>query len=125
VLESGVVGFVKEQFFRNREDLLSSQTRKTTYSKLTFDEVKIIRPHHPLYGQIFPVLETSGYKDKRYYILELPEHSPLRIPVEWTCHKDLPMPQATPEQPVCTVKSLQAVLSILTSLKNKANMGTL
>jgi hypothetical protein len=102
-----------------------SQTYQTTHSTLTCHEIRIIRPHHPLYGKIFPVLETSGYKKKRYYILELPDQSHLQIPREWTCHKDIPQPHPIAEQPVCTVKSLQAMLLILKSLKDKANTGTL
>jgi hypothetical protein len=121
VLESGFWGFVKEQFFSQQETSFASQTCKTTHSTLTFHEVRIIRPHHPLYGKIFPVVRTSGYKRKRYYILELPDKSHLQIPMEWACEKDIPLPQPILAQPVCTVESLRVVLSLLRTLKNKAN----
>jgi hypothetical protein len=41
--------------------------------------VRIIRPHHPLFGKTVSLVKIWEHKKKRYYVIELPDKSHTRI----------------------------------------------
>jgi hypothetical protein len=66
------------------------QSSQTTHSN-DVSRVRIIRPHHPLFGQWVSVVRLWEHKKKRYYIIELPDKSHTRIPLYWADNGKFPL----------------------------------
>jgi hypothetical protein len=94
------------------------QSSQTTHSN-DVSRVRIIRPHHPLFGQWVSVVRLWEHKKKRYYIIELPDKSHTRIPLYWADNGKFPLVKnAYPEQPFFTAKCIQNLISIILVLKD-------
>jgi hypothetical protein len=97
------------------------QTYNTTHSKSNLKTtVRIIRPHHPLYGKTVPVVKIWEHKKKRYYVIELPDKSNTRIPLDWADEGKIPLPENPSSQPVFTVQSIREIISFINILKNRS-----
>ncbi len=97
------------------------QTFNTTHSKLNHRTVRIIRPHHPLFGKTVKLVKIWEHKKKRYYVIELPDKSHTRIPLDWADEGITKLPQIPPNQPVFTIHSIRELISLITTLENKGS----
>jgi hypothetical protein len=85
--------------------------------RYTPERVTIIRAHHPLLGQEFPVVREG----REVLLLELADRSRIRLPRNWT-DADGP-PETSPGSGpavVCTVDSLRAVARLVEALAARA-----
>jgi hypothetical protein len=46
--------------------------------------VRITHPFHPLHGRSFPLLYRGHSGEERWVIVQRPDGSVLRLPIEWT-----------------------------------------
>jgi hypothetical protein len=90
------------------------QTFNTAHSNSHFQTVRIIRPHHPLFGKTLPLIKIWEHKKKRYYVIELPDKSHTRIPLHWADQGKTPLPEHLSGQPVFTVHSIRELISLIT-----------
>ena len=97
------------------------QTFNTTHSKLNHRTVRIIRPHHPLFGKTVKLVKIWEHKKKRYYVIELPDKSHTRIPLDWADEGKTPLPKISSNQPVLTINSFRELISLIAALDNKAS----
>lgn len=93
----------------------------TTHSNTHFETVRIIRPHHPLFGKNFPLVRTWKFKRRRFYIIQLPDKSHIQIPVHWADEGKTPLPENICEQPVFRVDSIRELVVVITTLKNRGS----
>lgn len=90
---------------------------QTAHSKTNFRTLRIIRPHHPLFGLRVPVIKMSEHKEKRYYIIQLPDKSNTLIPIHWADEGNTPLPEVPTGLPVLSLDSVRQLIFILNSLK--------
>jgi len=90
---------------------------QTAHSKSNFRTVRIIRPHHPLFGLRVPVIKLWEHKEKRYYIIQLPDKSNTRIPLHWVDEGNTPLPEVPTGLPILSLDSVRQLIFILNSLK--------
>jgi hypothetical protein len=100
------------------------QTSNTKHSNPNFRKVRIIRPHHPLYGQSVTLVKIWQHKKRRYYVIELPDNSHTRIPLSWADDGNTPLPQVPPNLPFLTIDSIRQLSCLLANLKNKSSMNS-
>jgi len=98
------------------------QTFNTTHSNTNFRKVRIIRPHHPLYGKTVSLVKIWQHKKKRYYVIELPDKSHTRIPLYWADDGNTPLHQIPHNLPFLTIDSIRQLIGLVTTLKNKVSM---
>jgi hypothetical protein len=94
------------------------QCSQTTHSNDISPSVRIIRPHHPLFGQWVSVVRFWEHKKKRYYVVELPDKSHTRIPLHFADNGKFPLPDVPPDQPFFTVKCIRRLISLIPALQN-------
>ena len=82
--------------------------------------VRIIRPYHPLYGQIIPLVKIWEHKKKRYYVIELPDKSHTRIPLDWADQGKAPLPEPPSSKPIFTVRAIREIISFINILNNRS-----
>ena len=46
--------------------------------------MRVTHPYHPLRGQSFPVLYRGHSGEERWVVLQRPDGSVVRLPIEWT-----------------------------------------
>ena len=90
----------------------------TAHSNTNFDKVRIIRPHHPLYGKTFPLVRKWKHKKIRFYIIQLPDRRHIQVPAHWTDDGITPLHEKFPDFPVLTVDSIRELIYLL-NLFNK------
>jgi hypothetical protein len=100
------------------------QTSNTKHSNTIFRKVRIIRPHHPLYGQSVSLVKIWQHKNQRYYVIELPDKSHTRIPLFWADDGNTPLPPVPPNLPFLTIDSIRLLNCLLANLKNRASMNS-
>ena len=78
-----------------------------------------MRPHHPLYLKILPVVEIwDGWGD-RHFVVELPDGSHARIPCAWADESlRVPGPLALTETKL-SVASARELLAVLGGLRDR------
>ena len=91
----------------------------TAHSNTQFEIVRIIRPHHPLFGKAFPLVRRWKHKKSRFYIIQMPDKSHIQIPIEWADDAKSPLAQYTVAQPVFTDNSIKELIFIITTLKKR------
>jgi hypothetical protein len=101
--------------------IVPPQTFNTAHSKSYFRTVRIIRPYHPLFGKTVNLVKIWEHKKKRYYVIELPDKSHTRIPLHWADEGKTPLPEIPSNQPFFTVHSIRDLISLITTLDNKAS----
>ena len=83
--------------------------------------VRIIRPHHPLFGQLVNIVKIWEHKKKRYYVVELPDKSHTRIPLHWADDGK----SSIAEPPICdqpfTVQSIREITFLIHTSRNKVS----
>ena len=98
------------------------QTFNTTHSKSDLHNiVRIIRPHHPLYGKTVPLVKIWEHKKKRYYVIELPDKSHTRIPLDWADQGKMPLPENPSSKQVFTVQSVREISALIRTLENRSS----
>jgi hypothetical protein len=100
---------------------LPQRPSNTAHSNTQFELVRIIRPHHPLYGKTFPLVRTWKHKKSRFYIIQLPDKSHIRIPIDWADDGKTPLPKSFATQPVFTVFSIKKLILLITTLKKRGS----
>lgn len=96
------------------------QTFNTTYSKSESKNiVRIIRPHHPLFGQTVNLVKIWEHKKKRYFVIELPDKSHSRIPLHWADNGTLPLSKPPHSNQVFTVQAIREVIFLTRTLRDK------
>jgi hypothetical protein len=60
------------------------------------------------------------HKKKRYYVIELPDKSNTRIPLDWADEGKIPLPENPSSQPVFTVQSIRDIISFIRTLENRS-----
>ncbi len=100
------------------------QTSNIAHSKSNFRTVRIIRPHHPLFGKTVNLVKIWEHKKKRYYVIELPDKSHTRIPLHWADEGKTPLPEIPSNQPFFTVDSIRNLISLITTLENKGSRSS-
>ena len=93
----------------------------TAHSNTQFEVVRIIRPHHPLFGKAFPLVRTWKHKKSRFYIIQFPDKSHIQIPIEWADDGKTPLPKSMATQPVFTVFSIKKLILLITTLKKRGS----
>lgn len=61
------------------------------------------------------------HKKKRYYVIELPDKSHTRIPLDWTDQGNTPLPENLSSEQVFTVQSVREIAFIIRTLKNRSS----
>jgi hypothetical protein len=97
------------------------QTFDTAHSNSDYRTIRIIRPHHPLFGKSVPLVKIWEHKNKRYYVIELPDKSHTRIPLHWADQGKIPLPQSPSGGPAFTVEAVRELFSLMSTLANKAS----
>ena len=100
---------------------MKRQSFNTAHSKSSFRSVRIIRPNHPLFGQSFPIVQIWKNKKKRFYLIELPDKSHTRIPLDWADEGKCPISKISSNQPVLSASSLRELIDLLTIFGNKVS----
>jgi hypothetical protein len=80
------------------------------HSNTNSGKVRIIRPHHPLYGNTYPIVRRWKHNKARFYIIQLPDRRHLQIPAHWTDGGASPLPENLPDLPVLTVDSIRELI---------------
>jgi hypothetical protein len=109
----------------------------TAHSNTQFEIVRIIRPHHPLFGKTFPLVrrwkhkknrfyiiqfpDKSKHKKNRFYIIQFPDKSHIQIPTDWADDGKTPLPNSMATQPVFTVISIKRLILLITTLKKRGS----
>jgi hypothetical protein len=93
------------------------QTCNTAHSNSIFRSVRIIRPHHPLFGQTVPLVKLWEHKKRRYYVIQLPDQSHTRIPLHWADDGKGPLPEISSKLPALTIPAIKALISIMERLR--------
>ena len=106
---------------RNESGQSLQRTFNTTHSKSNYRTVRIIRPHHPLFGKTVNLVKIWEHKKKGYYVIELPDKSHTRIPLYWADEGKTPLTEIPSNQPFFTVHSIRELLSLITTLENKGS----
>jgi hypothetical protein len=99
--------------------LLHPNIYNTAHSKPNSKKVRIIRPHHPLYGQSFQLVRTWKNKQVKFYIIQLPDRKHIQIPIHWTDDGTTPLPENLPDYPVLTADSIRDIIYLLKLLNKK------
>lgn len=77
--------------------------------------LQVTAPHHPLHGQVFPLLRALTKQGEDNVIIQLPSGATQQLPRRWTDQRPaLPTP---PVLPLWSVTSLRALLGILKQLQ--------
>lgn len=98
------------------------QTFNTEHSKSDIQNtVRIIRPHHPLFGKTVNLVKIWEHKKKRYYVIELPDKSHTRIPLDWADQGNSPLPESLSSEHVFTVQSIREITFIICTLENRSS----
>src|SRR5947209_12895566 len=59
--------------------------------------IQVTAPHHPLQGQVFPLLRTLSKQGETYVVIQLPSGATQQVPQRWTDQcPALPSPQVVP-----------------------------
>lgn len=77
--------------------------------------LQVTAPHHPLQGQVFPVLRALTKRGEDYVIIQLPSGTTQQLPRRWT--DQCPALPAPPVLPLWSVTSLRELLGILKQLQ--------
>jgi hypothetical protein len=93
----------------------------TAHSNTQFEIVRIIRPHHPLFGKTFPLVRRWKHKKNRFYIIQFPDKSHIQIPTDWADDGKTPLPNSMATQPVFTVISIKRLILLITTLKKRGS----
>ena len=97
-------------------------TFNTAHSKSHLQNtVRIVRPHHPLFGKTVNLVKIWEHKKKRYYVIELPDKSHTRIPLDWADHGNAPLPESLSSEQVFTVQSVKEITFIIHTLENRSS----
>src|SRR5579884_147740 len=81
--------------------------------------IQVTAPHHPLSGQVFPLLRSLTKQGETYLVIQLPSGTTQQVPLRWTDQcPPLPPPQALPLWSLTSVRSL---LDILKQLQDRAS----
>ena len=98
------------------------QTFNTTHSKSDLQNtVRIIRPHHPFFGKTVNLVKIWQHRKKRYYVIELPDKSHTRIPLDWADQGKTPLPKSPSSKQVFTVQSVREITFLIRTLENKSS----
>lgn len=92
------------------------QTCITTHSNPFSRSVRIIRPHHPLFGKTVPLVKLWEHKKRRYYVIELPDQSHTRIPLHWADEGKGPLPKISSNPPYLNIQAIKELISLLERL---------
>lgn len=63
------------------------------------------------------------HKKKRYYVIELPDKSNTRIPLDWADKGKTPLPENPSSKQVLTVQSVREIASLIHTIKNRRSNG--
>jgi len=76
--------------------------------------IAISAPHHPLYGQAFPVLRQLYKEGERQFVILLPDGASQLIPARWT------LPPAPPAgRPLCGADRLRMLVRLVAALRRQ------
>src|SRR6266566_7582795 len=76
--------------------------------------IQVTAPHHPLQGQVFPLLRTLSKQGETYVVIQLPSGATQQVPERWTDQcPALPSPQVVPLWSMTSVRSLLDILKQL------------
>jgi len=79
--------------------------------------IQVTAPHHPLQGQVFPLLRTLSKQGETYVVIQLPSGATQQVPERWTDQcPALPCPQTVP---LWNVTSVRELLDILKQLQDR------
>src|SRR6266849_6339466 len=79
--------------------------------------IQVMAPHHPLQGQVFPLLRTLSKQGESYVVIQLPSGATQQVPQRWTDQcPALPSPQTVP---LWNVTSVRELLDILKQLQDR------
>jgi len=115
---------LQQRLLYNAASSMLQQTSNIAHSKSNFRTVRIIRPHHPLFGKTVNLVKIWEHKKKRYYVIELPDKSHTRIPLHWADEGKTPLPEIPSNQPFFTVDSIRNLISLITTLENKGSRSS-
>jgi hypothetical protein len=88
----------------------------TKYDRQVFPtEVEVVRRHHPLIGQRFPVIRAG----KAFLVFHLGDGSHLKIPTCWTSAGYDPSDDPLLQDAVFTTASISALLDLIQNLSRR------
>jgi hypothetical protein len=64
-----------------------------------------------------PLVKLWEHKKKRYYVIELPDKSHTRIPLDWADEGKTPLSEVSSHQPVLTTTSVKELIVLIERLK--------
>jgi hypothetical protein len=79
--------------------------------------VRIIRPHHPLFGKTLPLVKLWEHKKRRYYVIELLDQSHARIPLHWADEGRGPLPEISSNLPVLTSEAIKELIFLVEKVR--------
>jgi len=85
----------------------------TTHSNSFSKSVRIIYPHHPLFGRMVPLIKLWEHKKKHYYVIQLPDESHTRIPLFWADDGKTPLPEPPSDLTVLTATSVRTLIILM------------
>ena len=83
--------------------------------------MRVIRAHHPLFGEVVPLVKIWNHSKKRYYVIELPDKSHTRIPVDWADEGEAPLPEIASNLPCLTVEAIRDLIFLGTTLERRVS----
>jgi hypothetical protein len=107
------------------QQLTLQQPSNTAHSNSLLRPLRIVRPHHPLFGQTVLLIKVWRHQKKRYYIIELPDKTHSRIPFHWADDGKLPLPQVSSDLPVLTADSIRELILLIERLKTSHQLSLL
>ena len=76
--------------------------------------IQVTALHHPLQGQVFPLIRTLTKQGEIYLVIQLPSGATQQVPERWTDRcPALPSPQVVPLWSVTSVRELLGILKQL------------
>ena len=64
-----------------------------------------------------PLVKLWEHKKKHYYVIQLPDKSHTRIPLDWADEGKTPLPEVSSHQPVFTTTSIKELIALIERLK--------
>jgi len=64
-----------------------------------------------------PLVKLWEHKKKRYYVIQLPDKSHTRIPLDWADEGKMSLPEVSSDLPVLNASSIKELIILIKRLK--------
>lgn len=80
--------------------------------------IQVTASHHPLQGQVFPLLRTLTKQGESYVVIQLSSGVTQQVPARWT--DQCPAPPCLPIVPLWSVTSVRELLGLLKQFPDRS-----